>query len=344
MRVTMFSAVTGILFFLLAGPLPSGYAQEGDAPRSILEQGLEHFRNGRYEDAMESFEELLSLSDEAEAQAEADTEEAEAESGADGEAAAYRPDAFFWIGRSALAAGRLGAAEENIEHFLENYPDHRFAAEAQYHKGRLLYLQADYQQAIQSLEAFISQHPDSRFLPNAYYWVGESLYSLGHLDRAAELFRTVTEEYPASYRAEAADYRLSVIELNRREESLRKLLRWSHREYLNALDEFEQRERTYEEALAEYRERLRRLAGSDFREEMDRLSDRVEELEGTVERRDREIRDLQERLSSAPSSRPAESEGQMPGTQRALIEAKEEALDIKEYYVQQLRRLEEEEK
>jgi TolA-binding protein len=288
----------------------STLAQEGDPARRILEEGLEDFRTGSYEQAMVTFRELLSSP----------------------EADAYRGDAYFWIGRSALAAGRLEEAAENLEFFLQNYPDHRFAAEARYQRGRLLYLQEDYQESIRALEDFITRHPDSRFLPNAYYWIGEALYALGQFDRSAEVFRTVTEEYPESFRAEAAEYRLSVIDLNRREQSLLKLLRWSHQEYLNAIDEFEQRERTYEEALSEYRERLRRLASGDFRAELDRLSERVSELEADLAERDREIRDLRQRLASRSTP-----EGASASTaERELLEAKARALELKEFYLNRL--------
>lgn len=288
----------------------STLAQDVDPARRILEDGLEDFRNGSYEQAMVTFRELLSSP----------------------EADAYRADAYFWIGRSALAAGRLEEAAENLEFFLQNYPEHRFAAEARYQRGRLLYLQEDYQESIQALEDFIARHPGSRFLPNAYYWIGESLYALGQFERAAQVFRTVTEEYPESFRAQAAEYRLSVIDLNRREQSLLKLLRWSHQEYLNAIDEFEQRERTYEEALSEYRERLRRLASGDFRAELDRLSGRVSELEGELAERDREIRDLRQRLASRPTRESAPTGAE----QRGLLEAKSRALELKEFYLNQL--------
>jgi outer membrane protein assembly factor BamD (BamD/ComL family) len=286
-------------------------AQNGDTARRILEEGLEDFRNGSYEQAMVTFRELL----------------------ASPEAERYRPDAYFWIGRSALAAGRFEEAAENLEFYLQNYPNHRFAPEARYQRGRLLHLQEDYQQSIRALEDFIARHPDSRFLPNAFYWIGESLFALGQFDRSAEVFRTVVREYPESFRAEAAEYRLSVIELSRREESLLKLLQWSHQEYLNAIDEFEQRERTYEEALTEYRERLRRLASGDFRAEIDRLTERVAELEGELAERDREIRDLRQRLTAGGAPRT-----EMPATanERRLLEAKEQALELKEFYLNRL--------
>lgn len=307
MRTTTRAALPVLLLLLLSAV---AVGQERDPARRILEEGLDDFRNGSYEQAMVTFRELLSSPD----------------------AAPYRADAYFWIGRSALAAGRLDEAAENLEFFLQNYPEHRFASEARYQRGRLLFLQEDYRQSIRALEDFISRHPDSRFLPNAYYWIGESLYALGRFDEAAEVFRTVTSEYPESFRAEAADYRLSVIELGRREESLLQLLRWSHQEYLNAIDEFEQRERTYEEALAEYRERLRRLASGDFRAEIDRLSNRVSELEGELAEREREVRDLRQRLSAGTTPVAAP-----PGAREdRLLDAKARALELKEFYLNQL--------
>ncbi|MFP4011333.1 MAG: tetratricopeptide repeat protein [Spirochaetaceae bacterium] len=299
--------VAFVVFTLLAlaveAPAQDDDDANDDATAELFEEGRTRFGSGEYERALETFQELPPS-----------------------------PDAYFWIGRSAMAAGELTVAEENFDRLLEEHPDYRRAPEARYHRGRLFYLQSDYAAAIEALEQFVREHPDSAYLANAYYWVGESLYQLGHFDRAAELFRTVTEDYPDSFRAEAADYRLSVIELARREESLLKLLRWSHEEYLNALEEFERREKSYEEAISEYRERLRRLARDDFRAEIDRLSDRVAELEDELAERDRVIRDLRQRLS-ARSGGPAEPAGE---TDARLVEAKARALELKEFYLDRL--------
>ncbi len=93
-------------------------------------------------------------------------------------------------------------------------------------------------------------------MPNAYFWVGESLYALGKLDQALSVFRKVLRDYPASFKAEAAQYRVSLIELGRKEAELAKLLKWSHENSLKTIEEFQRRERAYEQAIETYQKRL----------------------------------------------------------------------------------------
>ena len=110
--------------------------------------------------------------------------------------------------------------------------------------------------AIEALNSFIDSHPESPFVANALYWSGESLYSLGRLDAARRVFQSVVSEYPRSFRVEAARYRIALIDLDERETELLELLRWSHEEYLQALDEFERREQAYQEAISSYQQQL----------------------------------------------------------------------------------------
>jgi tetratricopeptide (TPR) repeat protein len=92
-------------------------------------------------------------------------------------------------------------------------------------------------------------------VPNAYFWIGESLYSLGRLEEAERVFAKVLRDYPQSYKVEAASYRLSLVEFKKREEELLRLLKWSHEEFLRAVEEYQRREKTYEQALAAYQQR-----------------------------------------------------------------------------------------
>jgi hypothetical protein len=93
-------------------------------------------------------------------------------------------------------------------------------------------------------------------VPNAYFWIGESLYSLGRLEEAERVFAKVLRDYPQSYKAEAASYRLSLLEFKKREEELLRLLKWSHEEFLRTVEEYKRREKAYDQALAAYQQRV----------------------------------------------------------------------------------------
>ncbi|MFP4508988.1 MAG: tetratricopeptide repeat protein [Spirochaetaceae bacterium] len=139
--------------------------------------------------------------------------------------------AWFWAGRSHLAASQPEDAEEAFQQYLRQAPaDHEFRPEARYQLGRVAFLQADFQRALREFDAFIAEYEGEPLGGNALYWSGESLLALGRTEEAAILFSAVLSDYPDSPRFEAARYRRDVIELSRREQELIELLRLSAEE------------------------------------------------------------------------------------------------------------------
>ncbi len=309
---------------------------------AILNEAIGRYEAGQFEQALVTFRELLAQ----------DSYES------------IHGDAYFWIAKSAIALGRLNEAADNLEYFLANYPDNPYYTEGVYENGRLLYLQGDYEQSIRALDAFIEEYPQSPFVANAYYWMGESLFSLGHFDRAEQAFRVVTEQYPRSYRSEPARYRLSIIDLRRREEELLKLLQWSHEEYVKAVEEFQEREQSFEAAIADYQRQIAENRQLSLESEVQRLTQQVASLRQDVTARESRIDDLTSQIQdlrsqlesarqeaqrredsagteSAAAETGADSAAQGPPvseTTRSLVAAKERALELKEFFVEELLR------
>lgn len=246
------------------------------AQQEALEEGIDAFARSDFQTALLRFREVL-------------LEQPDRDS----EATAY-----FWLAKSAMALNRLNEAERNLEYYLREFPRHTYAVEAEYQRGRLLYMQEDFTGALRALAAFVEDHPDSPFVANATYWSAEALFSVGRLQEARRLFQTVIQDYPSSFRVEAARYRVAVIDLNQREQELLDLLRWSHEEYLRVLEDARRRERTYEQAIAGYQNRLQDAATEDFRDEIVRLSTQVRSLQETIRSRDEEILRLREQLTT----------------------------------------------
>ncbi|MEX2444555.1 MAG: tetratricopeptide repeat protein [Alkalispirochaeta sp.] len=231
-------SVTRLVAIILALVVTASVsAQDSTAVEEILNEGLEAFRTSNFETAMDRFREIL-------------LEEPDQ---------ATEATAYFWLAKSAMATERLSDAERNLEYYLRTFPEHTYAVEAEYQRGRLLFMQEDYAGAIEALNSFIVDNPESPFVANALYWSGESLYNLGRLDEARRVFQAVVRDYPRSFRVEAARYRTALIDLDERETELLELLRWSHEEYLQALDEFERREQAYQEAISSYQKQITAL-------------------------------------------------------------------------------------
>ena len=218
-----------ITFFVFAVLSVSAQAEN-----SLIEKGVSSFRNGMYADSLTYFRDVV----------------------IDSSLKANHADAYFWIAKSYLALRQLDNAEENLEFFILNYPNNRYYQEALYQKGRLMYMQKDYENCIQESYAFLEKFPDSPYAANAYYWTAESLYELGRLEEAESLYTHILYNYPSSYKVESANYRLSMLEQKYREESLVELLKLTHEEYLKSIEEFQIREKTYENALDSYQKKL----------------------------------------------------------------------------------------
>jgi TolA-binding protein len=301
-------------------------AADGDRGERLLEQGKIDFRNGNFNEAIQDFREVI----------------------LDPDLSAFHGTCYFWIAKSYMATEQYEKAEKNLEFFIMNYEDHELYPESLYQKGRLLYLQQEYEKSIQILYNFIDTFPDNPYVANAYYWVGESLYSLGHLEKAETIFTYVVQKFPASYKVEAAKYRISVIKMKYREEELLKFLRWSHEEALKALEEFRIREKTYEQALAAYQQKLSKYAEEGVETSIREMETELEEKKQKIQTLQSKIEDLQgiidslEKTSAESSSTVSREEtaSAPPSTvlekKRELLNLKEQALQLKQFYIRQL--------
>ncbi len=252
-----------------------------------------------------------------------------------------KASAHFWLAKSYLAMENLEDGERSLEFFLSNYPNHSRFSEAFYEKGRLLFRQEDYENAIQVLQAFLERYADSPFVPNAYFWVGESLYALGQLDDAMLAFKKVVDSYPASFRVEPARYRIALIDFKKRENELLKLLKWSHEESLRTIEGFQRRETAYEQALAAYQRQLSSYEQVDYQKTMDGLkstvSMRESELAAINAKLAQSLAEVERLQNARPAIAAAESTAAIAAASaaaetanlRALLDLKAEALDLK---------------
>ncbi len=310
-----------VALLLCAGTLSVG--AQTQVPDELA-AGLRAFQAGELEQALERFEAARSRDD----------------------IPAWDGHSLFWSARTQMALGRYVSAADTFDLFLGRYSRHPYREETAYQRARIFHIEDQHEAAIDRFTKFFDEFPDSEFYPNALYWTGEALFALGRLDEAQRLFAEVTERYPSSFRVEAARYRIDIIELSRREEELLTLLQWSHEEYLSALETYQARERSYQEALLAYRERLAGLASEDFQQEIRTLNARVAALESTVAERDARINDLLAQLrqvnaepgdeSRSPESAVAPAQPQSDiELQETLLSLKAQALELQEMLLEQ---------
>ena len=262
----------------------------GQSDSNLFDSAIEDLQQGRYAQAVSQFTQVLS----------------------DPQYAAYYGDAYFWTSKALIAENRISDAERYLEFFLGNFQNNKNYTEALYQRGRILYLDTNYEAAIIAFSNFIARYSSSPFVANAYYWSGESLFNLGQLDQAEKMFSAVITEFPTGYRVEAARYRLAVIGLSRREQELIKLLQWTQEESLQHIEDSQKRELEYQEAISSYQTRIANSSTGAVRVEINNLRDTIATLESertelkrqittqenTIRRLENEIRTLRNSRSS----------------------------------------------
>jgi TolA-binding protein len=274
------------------------YAQESKA----LNDGLQAFKDGKYEEAIQAFQAVIN----------------------DPAATAQKPDAYLLMAKSSMALGKLDDADKSLEFYLANFSGAGDYPEALYQKGRLLFLQEQYEQAIQVLQQFITTYPASPFVSNGWFWVGESLYNLGHVDDAQKVYQKILTDFPTSVKVEAAQYKISLIDLQKKEIELTRLLKWSHEELLQSLEDFQRREKTYEQAIQAYQNKL---AGENADQDQKTIAD----LRAELAKKTAEAQDLSAKLGSGPTQQDRLADVER---RERLLAIKEQALALKEKYLQ----------
>jgi tetratricopeptide (TPR) repeat protein len=229
-----------------------------------------------------------------------------------------KPEPFFWLAKTYFAILDTKNASLNLDYYLQNFPKDPVRTEGLYLQARILYTDGDFAHAIQAFGQYLDLAPAGDQVPNALFWMAESAFSLGHDEEAAALYTKIVQGYPASFKLEASRYRLSVIDLRHREEELLKLLQWSHSEALNSAEEFQRREKAYQQSLAAYQKKVLELQSSD-------LGGRVAALEESNRQKDSQIA----ALKAAPTASDKSSGTLESANKIRLLEAKVKALTVK---------------
>jgi tetratricopeptide (TPR) repeat protein len=277
------------LFLALCGVL----AWPAAAEDSTLVQGQKAYANGDYLGALSQFQKLVADPD-----------------------SRAKPEPFLWLAKTYFAVLDTKNAALNLDYYLQNFPNDPSRSEGVYLQARILYAEGDFNHAIQAFGQYLSAAPGGQ-APNALFWMAESAFSLGHYDEAAELYDKIVRGYPSSFKFEASRYRLAVIDLHHREEELLKLLQWSHTDALNAADEYQRREKGYQQALIAYQKRLVDLQATD-------QGAKIAALEDAGRQKDALIAALRGQKAPAPAAVLADT-----GTTVQLLELKVRALSLK---------------
>ncbi len=237
-----------------------------------------------------------------------------------------RRDALLLGAKSLMTTGGLLDAGRDLDAYLAAYRSSPDYPEAVYQKARLDFLQNDYEGALQAVQAFIDGYPSSPFVSSAWFWAAESLYGLGRLDDAQVLYQKIVSDFPTSVKVEAARYRIELIKVRRQEFELSRLLTWSHEQLLRTAEQYQVKEKTWQQEIDSYQ---KQLAGSDrtAADDMKTISDLRQQLALKTD----EAARLKTQLDAAAAAAAA----QAPEIARMeqTLAAKAAALALKEQYL-----------
>lgn len=321
----------GIIVILALAVAWTAWAQNSGAdPKDRIAQGLELFRTSDFNAALSVFQGIL----------------------LDAKAKDRHPDAVYWSALSYVGLKDYENADRSIGLFLSSYPASRLQPDAQYQQGRIAFLRQDYERAIKEFQVFIDANPTSDLYSSALFWAGECMFQLGRLEQAERVFLSVVRDYPTSVKKEAANYRLGLIDLKYREEELLKLLKWSHEESLRIIEEYQRREKTYEQAINAYQKQLSgqkpAMVSQDQLDKQAELEANLATAQSQAARSDAQIKELQAALGAAQAKldealKKASSSDAAPSadasaalSRQKLLDLKQEALELEEFYIRWL--------
>lgn len=105
---------------------------------------------------------------------------------------------LYQYGQALFKSGKPSQAISKFTELQNNFPNSKYADDAQYLKGWIQFQNANYEEAITNYRRAIYKYPNSDITPIAYYSIGDSYYNLGNFDQAIEFYKELIEKYPTT--------------------------------------------------------------------------------------------------------------------------------------------------
>jgi tol-pal system protein YbgF len=123
-----------------------------------------------------------------------------------------QPEALYEAALRQFRRGSYETARAGLDQFLEQYPAHELAPDAQYFKAETYAEAGDVDQALEEYARVLELYPNSRRAPTALYKSGLIELQRGNVDDARTFFRRVVQGYPDSDEIDLAERELSRLQ------------------------------------------------------------------------------------------------------------------------------------
>jgi tol-pal system protein YbgF len=108
------------------------------------------------------------------------------------------PTALYEVAYSKIQSGAFAEAEALFQQFIEDYPDHKLAANSYYWLGETYYVRGDYERATRTFAQSYQKYPKGPKGPDNLLKLGLSLTAEGKSKDACVAFSQLSKEYPAA--------------------------------------------------------------------------------------------------------------------------------------------------
>jgi tol-pal system protein YbgF len=110
-----------------------------------------------------------------------------------------------------LKEGQYSKSIASFGSFLANFPDSKYADNAQYWLGEANYVSREYKTALDAFQTLIAKYPESTKIPGARLKIGYTYYELKNWSAAKDALMQVVKLYPDTSVATKANDRLERI-------------------------------------------------------------------------------------------------------------------------------------
>ncbi len=125
------------------------------------------------------------------------------------------PDAYYWIGKSAMNLNRTEQAQYYFEYVINEYPNSAAAISSVLELGKVYEKNCEYEKAINAYDKVYSSTEPTDKKAEILYRKGLDLIQLGKIKKVYETFNKLTTDYPQSIFATKGQLELATLELAR---------------------------------------------------------------------------------------------------------------------------------
>lgn len=119
------------------------------------------------------------------------------------------PQALYEAALRQFRRGSYETARTGLDEFLQQYPSHELAPDAQYFRAETFAESGDLDQALVEYARVLELYPNSRRAPTALYKSGLIELGRGNVDDARTFFQRVVQGYPGSDEVDLAQRELT---------------------------------------------------------------------------------------------------------------------------------------